>query len=117
LAAGGWVWCLKRQDLLQGTHVVESDIGRVHALSGNKIEAERLIAELKQECAHTFINPYVIALIYMGHGQKDRALEWLEKAFHERSDMLVYLKVCLRLDALGSDPPFAYLVRRMNLHP
>jgi len=75
---------MKRQDLLKGTHVVESDIGRVHALSGNKIEAERLIAELKHECAHTLINPYEIALIYMGLGRKDRALEWLEKAFHER---------------------------------
>jgi len=30
------------------------------------------------------INPYEIALIYMGLGRKDRALEWLEKAFHER---------------------------------
>jgi len=105
------------QALLKGNHVVESDIGHVHALAGNKIEAERLIAELKQESAHTYINPYEIALIYVGLERKDQAFEWLGKAFQERSDMLVYLKVDPRLDALRSDPRFQDLLRRMNLQP
>jgi hypothetical protein len=50
-----------------------------------------------------------------GLGEKDRAFEWLEKAYEERSDLLVYLKVEPRLDSLRGDPRFADLLRRMRL--
>ena len=58
---------------------------------------------------------YQIAATYAGLGEKDRAFEWLEKAYDERSDWLVNLKVEQRFDGLRSDPRFADLLRRVNL--
>ena len=55
--------------------------------------------------------------IYLGLGDTNRALTWLERAYQERSDYLVYLKVEPMADSLRSDPRFADLVRRIGLPP
>jgi hypothetical protein len=57
-----------------------------------------------------------IGLIYLGLGEKSRALSWLEKAFRERSPLLIYLRVDPRFDALRSDRRFQDLVRRVGLN-
>ena len=105
----------KTKDLLPGNLAVQSDIGHVYAVSGNKSEAEKTIARLKQESTRTYVNLYELALIYIGLGQNDQAFDWLEKAYRERSDQLIYLKVDPRLDPIRSDSRFADLVRRVGI--
>jgi hypothetical protein len=56
-----------------------------------------------------------MALIYAGLGEKEQAFDWLESAYKERSDLLVYLKVDPRLDNLRSDQRFADFVKRVGL--
>jgi hypothetical protein len=50
-------------------------------------------------------------------GDKDKAFEWLEKSYEERSQGLAgnYIKVSPTYDPLRSDQRFADLLRRMNL--
>jgi len=55
-----------------------------------------------------------IATLYTYAGEKDRALDWLEIAFQERMQDLVYLNVYPKWDLLRDDPRFQQLVRRMN---
>ena len=105
----------KTKDLLPGNLAVQSDIGHLYAVSGNKSEAEKTIARLKQESTRTYVNLYELALIYIGLGQNDQAFDWLEKAYRERSDQLIYLKVDPRLDPIRSDSRFADLVRRVGI--
>ena len=57
---------------------------------------------------------YRIAFVYAGLGDNDQAFEWLEKAFEERSDLLVYLNVDPALDRLRSDPRLTDLARRVG---
>jgi hypothetical protein len=64
---------------------------------------------------HRYVASYHIALIYTGLGEKDQAFQWLEKAYQERSDLLVYLKVEPMFDRLRSDPRFTNLLHRMGL--
>ena len=42
-------------------------------------------------------------------------MQWLERAYQERSDGLVYLGVDPRWDGMRSNPRFAHLVRRVGL--
>ena len=93
---------------------VDADMGRVCALSGRRREADRAMARLKRESRGRYVNPYQIALIHIGLGQKEPAFEWLNKAFQERSDMLVYLKVDPRLNPIRSDSRFVDLERRIG---
>ena len=62
-----------------------------------------------------YVSPYMIAAIYSGLGQDDKAFEFLEKAYQEKSpDIAYFIKADLRIDTLRSDPRFQDLLRRMN---
>jgi hypothetical protein len=56
-----------------------------------------------------------MGLIYVGLGDKDRAFEWFEKAYQEKTEELLMLKVEPQLDPVRSDPRFRDLVRRLGL--
>lgn len=58
-----------------------------------------------------------IAEVYAGLGDKARALEWLEKAYEERSRKFSHLKVDPQWDSLREEPRFQDLVRRIGLNP
>jgi hypothetical protein len=53
--------------------------------------------------------------VYAGLGEKDQAFAWLEKAFQDRSSLLVDLRVEFPFASLHDDPRFKDLLRRMNL--
>jgi DNA-binding winged helix-turn-helix (wHTH) protein/TolB-like protein/Flp pilus assembly protein TadD len=91
--------------------------GYVHAAAGRRAEARRVLADLNERARRQYISPYGIALIHTGLGDKDRAFEWLEKAFQDRSSWLIYLKVEPLFASLQSDPRAADLLRRLNLTP
>ena len=56
-----------------------------------------------------------MALIYIGLGEKDQAFAWLDKAYAERCDFLVYLPTDPMADPLRSDPRFLALLGRLGL--
>ena len=58
-----------------------------------------------------------MARIYAGLGEKDKAFEWLEKGYEDRSISSADIKVDPTFDPLRSDPRFQDLLRRMNLQP
>ena len=59
------------------------------------------------------VQTYHLANLYLHAGDRDRALEWLEKAYAERNRNMPYIG--LHFDSLRSDPRFQSLLRRMNL--
>lgn len=67
--------------------------------------------ELTETQNRNYVSAYGMAVIYTRFGDKDRAFEWLHKAYEERSNWLIYLKVYPTLDSLRTDPRFTDLVR------
>jgi hypothetical protein len=61
--------------------------------------------------------PYLLAEIAAYLGNKEEALQWLEKAYKLRSTWMPWIKVDPSLDVLRSDPRFSALLRRMGLTP
>jgi len=61
-----------------------------------------------------YVSSYDLAILYVGLGDKDRALEQLNKAYEERAGFIIYLNVEPLFDPLRSDPRFAELVRKMK---
>jgi len=62
-----------------------------------------------------YVPAQTVALVYVGMGDKDKAFEWLDKAFAEKR--INDLKAFAVWDPLRSDPRFQDLLRRMNLAP
>ena len=58
-----------------------------------------------------------MAEIYAGLGEKDKAFEWLEKAYEEHASLETFIAIAGPYDPLRSDPRFQDLLRRMNLQP
>jgi Tfp pilus assembly protein PilF len=89
-----------------------------YARTGKRAEAEKILRDLVEQSKTGYVSPYMIATIYAGLGNKDKAFEFLEKAYDERStDLSYFLKADLRMDTLRSDPRFQDLVKRMGFPP
>jgi len=86
-----------------------------YALVGKRSEALQLLKDLEESLDHKYIDPATIAIIYSKLNQKDRAFEWLEKAYQKRSYRLIFLKVNPFYDDLRSDPRFTSLLKKMGL--
>jgi serine/threonine-protein kinase len=98
-----------------GSTQTQAQLGHAYAVSGEREQALKTIAELQELSKSKYVSPYQVAAIYAGLGDKDQAFAWLEKAYQERSDWLVNLNRDQRLDTLRSVPRFGELVRRMGL--
>ncbi|MFN2531844.1 MAG: hypothetical protein ABR555_11150 [Pyrinomonadaceae bacterium] len=85
------------------------------AKSGNREEAMKLLTELKQETARDYVQGYTLALIYIGLGEKEEALNWLEKQMSSRSETANEYSVAPELDDLRSEPRFKQMLKTMNL--
>jgi hypothetical protein len=90
-------------------------LGLAYGLAGRKDEANNVLKELlglkRQRC----VSPPALATVYIGLGNKDQVFFWLEKAYQERSNYMVWLKVFPLLDPLRSDPRFDDLLLRIGL--
>ena len=99
-----------------GTPLILAALGYAQAMAGNRRKAMDIARELETESKQEYVSAVDIGLIYVGLGDKDKALDWLEQAFRERSALLIYLKVDPRLDALRSSHRFQDLVRNIGLN-
>ena len=104
-------------DVFAGTSRVQSALARVKALAGKRAEALRELEELARDRPGRYVAPHDLAWGYAALGDVDRAMQWLEIAYTERSSALVYLKIEPLFDPLRGDPRFADLVRRVGLPP
>ena len=91
-------------------------LGNTYARAGQRAEAQKGLQKLIELSKHKR-GTHAVAVVYAGLGEKDRALEWLEKAYKVHDKGMCYLKVDPPLDPLRSDPRFQDLLRRMNFPP
>jgi tetratricopeptide (TPR) repeat protein len=89
-------------------------LGHTYALSGDKAKALCMLKELKGLRRKRYVPAIYFAAIYSGLHEKDRAFDWLEKSYKERSDGMTYLKIERLFDSLHSDPRFQDLMKRVG---
>jgi TolB-like protein/DNA-binding winged helix-turn-helix (wHTH) protein/Tfp pilus assembly protein PilF len=104
----------KAVDLSHGTPMMVSALAHTYARAGNKIEAEKLLAQLGVESKTQYVSPYYFAIVYAGLGENETAMDWLDKAFADRSNGLVFLQVEPELDGLRSNPRFIALRKKLE---
>lgn len=90
-------------------------LGHAYAVAGRASEARKVLDDLHRLAEERYVLPYGFALIHVGLGEYDEALQWLEKAYEERNSWMPFIGGEPRLDPLRPDPRFQDLLRRMNL--
>jgi TolB-like protein/DNA-binding winged helix-turn-helix (wHTH) protein/Tfp pilus assembly protein PilF len=88
---------------------------RAYAEAGRRTDALRLLAELKSRKQAGYVPAAAFVNAYLGLGDYDQAFAWLERAYQEQSNILLFLKVHPFFDPIRDDPRFADLVRRVHL--
>jgi serine/threonine-protein kinase len=92
-----------------------AELGHAYALSGEKSSAENVLKELERWSKQSYVPAYNFAEVYSGLGDKEQALSMLEKAYADRSMLLVFLTADHEFDSLHSLPRFRDLAGRVGL--
>ena len=92
-----------------------ANLGYAYAVAGRHGEARRVLGKLLKLQNRAYVSPYMIARVYVGLGESDRAMEKLEKAYTERDSHLVDLAYDPTLDGLHSDSRYSTLLQRVGL--
>jgi tetratricopeptide (TPR) repeat protein len=86
-----------------------------YANTGKTGEARKILSQFYQLARERYVSPAAFILIHLALGEKDKAFEWLEKAYEARDFFLCEIKVNPRLDPLRSDQRFTSLIQRVGL--
>lgn len=89
-------------------------IGYIYALSGKPAEARQILDKLLKTSTQRYVSAYSIAVIDIGLGEKDQAVEWLQRGVAEHGSDMVFINFDQRFDSLHSDPRFAELAHKIG---
>ena len=89
-------------------------LGQAQARNGQKEVAGKILAHFNEQSNSRYISPYPVALVYLGLGQKEQAIDQLEHAFQSgETNYLFRLKIDPMLDDLRGNPRFEALVQKV----
>jgi TolB-like protein len=88
-------------------------LAQAHAVAGDKPAMQRIVKELG-ESGHRYVSPYNVARVYGAINDKQRAIEWLERAYREHNPDLIELTREPSFAGLHSDAKFRELVDRIG---
>jgi TolB-like protein/Flp pilus assembly protein TadD len=89
-------------------------LGRLYALHGEKDEAQRILQKLRQNREQRYTAAYSLALIYVGLGDRNEALNWLEQGYREHDGFNIGpIRVDPLLAPLHGDPRFEALAEKI----
>jgi adenylate cyclase len=93
---------------------MKAESASVYAIAGRTEEAKRILRECEEANeSDEDLNPQRLALVYWKLGNKNRAFEWLEKAFESRTVTPFLLRLHPLFDEITSDPRFDELQKRI----
>jgi len=90
-------------------------LGQTYALLRRPDDARRLLDELAELAKRRHVSSTCFALIHLGLGEKERALEWLETGLRGRETALSALKAHPAYDGLRGEPRFHALLQKLGL--
>ena len=89
-------------------------LGQAYARNGQKDEAQKVLLQLNEEAKSRYVTPYATALVYLGLGEKERALDELERAYQRGDTNYLYvIRIDPMLDDLRGHPRFDALVQKI----
>jgi TolB-like protein/Flp pilus assembly protein TadD len=88
-------------------------LGYAYAISGERAKAEVVLGELEELAKRQYVSPTAFATIYLGLGNKEKALDWLEKSYEQQDSACWYLKIDQIYDSVRNEPRFQALVEKI----
>ena len=105
----------KGVNLSGGSPMMRAALAHTYRMSGRAKEALQVLDDLTKLAKRRYVASHFLAGIYIGLGENERAIDYLEKSYEEHSHWLIYLHIDPSMDALRSNPRFQDLLRRVGL--
>ena len=105
---------LQKANAMDSPTWVAAWLGYAYGASGDRSHAMAAIEEQNKRSLHGYIQPWNLAIIYLGLGDRQRALDGLEKAYAAHSEWMGWLKMDRIFDPLRSEPRFITLMKKLN---
>jgi len=84
-----------------------------YAQAGQRDEALKLLAQMDELATKRYVGAWSFAIVHLALGEKEKAIDELERAFRERSDpFITFIKVSPLFDPLRGDPRFQALLAK-----
>jgi tetratricopeptide (TPR) repeat protein len=83
------------------------------ARSGDRPEALRILEQMKEISMQRYVSAESFAFVYLGLGNKEETLRWLEQSYQDRFPEITRIKVDPLLDPLRGDPRFESLANKI----
>jgi DNA-binding SARP family transcriptional activator/TolB-like protein/Tfp pilus assembly protein PilF len=93
--------------------ITQAALAHAYAAAGRHGDARTLLYRVSASQPH-YIPSFEVAKVHLALGDRDAALEWLERAYEQRSHSMAFLKVDPQLAALQTDARFRELLRRVG---
>ena len=86
-------------------------LGYISGILGQRSRALEIMRELAHPKSGRYVQPYMMAVVSIGLGDKTRAFSWIRKGIEERSEETAYIKVDPIMEPLRSDPRYRQIMR------
>jgi TolB-like protein/Tfp pilus assembly protein PilF len=105
---------LKEAAAMESPPFATAWLGYAYGAAGDRMPALATIEELKEKSPNGVVAPFNLALVHLGLGELDRAMDYLEQASAVDSQWMMYLKVDRAFDPLRSNPRFTALMEKCH---
>jgi TolB-like protein/Flp pilus assembly protein TadD len=89
-------------------------LGHLYGATGRKDEATKILGQLQAIRDRRYFDPYNLAIVYLGLGDREQALTALEQSYDERNGtQLEFIRIDPFFDPLRGDPRFEALAEKI----
>jgi len=88
-------------------------LGYACAVSGDHAKAEQVLHQLEELAKQRYVSPANRASVYLGLGENEKALDWLEKAYEDRDPIFWWINGDQLYDSVRHAPRFEALVQKV----
>ena len=99
---------------------IEATLAVAYGKANRRSDARKILDALLKRRRESYYSPFTIGVVHLALSEDDRAFEWFETAFEERTASLPFLRWTPRqwgFERLADDPRYHDLLRRMNVPP
>ena len=104
----------KAVDLSAGAPLFQSGLAYSYAIAGQTEEARKILAELMIQFESGAVAPIHLAMVHLGLGELDSAIDLLEQAFKARNSHMLYINRGPKFDPLRGNDRFKALIKKMG---
>ncbi len=94
---------------------LKADLGYAYARAGKRTETQEVLEELRRASKNKYVSPLYFAQVYVGLGEVEGSLAWIEKAFQERAPDFISQVTGPIYNELRSSPRFMTIIGKLGL--